>query len=262
MKQQIQALQAEWIKTKSAKILWATFLAFAIVPVLGGICILVVQDKEVMAKTSDFALRIKAMNFEATWESYFGLLNEAVGVGGVILFGFVASWIFGREYSDGTIKDLLSLPTPRVKILNAKFILYAFWCLALAFSNLIIAFILGKTLQLPNIDNGLSAQLMTNYLITTILTITIVIPTGFFAIYGKGFLVPLGFVTLTIIFSHIIAGIGYGTYFPWSVPGLYSGASGEFKMSLNNYSYGSLILTSIAGYIAAVRYWNKADHTK
>ena len=51
------------------------------------------------------------MNFSADWNSYFGILTQSIGVGGVLIFGFVASWIFGREYSDGTAKDLLALPT-------------------------------------------------------------------------------------------------------------------------------------------------------
>ncbi|MBK7811136.1 MAG: ABC transporter permease [Saprospiraceae bacterium] len=60
------------------------------------------------------------MNMEASWKSYIDLLTQAVGVGGVLAFGFVASWLFGREYPDGTAKDLLSLPTSRTKILECK----------------------------------------------------------------------------------------------------------------------------------------------
>lgn len=262
MKQQIQALQAELIKIKSAKILWTTFIAFGLVPVMGGVFILVVQDNEAMEKASGFALKIRAMNFEANWKSYLSLLNQAVGVGGIMLFGFVASWIFGREYSDGTAKDLLSLPTSRTKILNAKFILYVLWCLMLALSNLFIAFILGTILHLPSIDTSLLTQLLSDYFITTALTVIIGVPIAFFALWGKGYLASLGFVTLTLVFSQVIAAIGYGSYFPWSIPGLYSGAGGEYKKLLNNYSYGILLLTSIAGYLATITYWNNADQTK
>jgi ABC-type transport system involved in multi-copper enzyme maturation permease subunit len=152
MKQQIKALQAELLKIKHSKIIWATFIAFALAPIMGAVFILIVQDTEALAKAGGLAAKAKAMNFEANWKSYFDILTQAVGVGGVLIFGFVASWIFGREYSDGTAKDLLSLPTSRTKILNAKFILYVFWCLLLVISNILIAFILGSIIQLPSMD--------------------------------------------------------------------------------------------------------------
>jgi ABC-type transport system involved in multi-copper enzyme maturation permease subunit len=40
----------------------------------------------------------------------------------VIGFAFVTSWVFGREYSDRTVKDLLALPAPRSSIVLSKFI--------------------------------------------------------------------------------------------------------------------------------------------
>lgn len=262
MKHQIHTFQAELIKIKHSKIIGATFIAFALAPIMGAVFILIVQDSEALAKAGGLAAKAKAMNFEANWKSYFDILTQAVGVGGVLVFGFVASWIFGREYSDGTAKDLLSLPTSRTKILNAKFILFVFWCLMLVLSNLLVAFILGTILQLRPIDTGLLTQELSEYFITTVLTIIVGVPIAFFALWGKGYLAPLGFVALTLVFAQVIAATGYGSYFPWSVPGLYSGAGGEYKMLLNNYSYVILILTSIVGYLATVIYWNNADQTK
>ncbi len=202
------------------------------------------------------------MNFEANWKSYIDILTQAVGVGGVLVFGFVASWIFGREYSDGTAKDLLSLPTSRTKILNAKFILYMLWCFMLVLSNLFVALILGIILQLPTMDAGLLMQSLTEYFITTVLTIIVGVPIAFFALYGKGYLAPLGFVALTLVFAQVIAATGYGSYFPWSVPGLYSGAGGEYKNLLDHFSYAILMLTGIAGYSTTIIYWQVADQAK
>lgn len=262
MKQQIQALQAELIKIKHSKIVWATFIAFALAPLMGAVFILIVQDSEALAKAGGLAAKAKAMNFEANWKSYFDILTQAVGVGGVLIFGFVASWIFGREYSDGTAKDLLSLPTSRIKILNAKFILFTIWCLLLVLSNVFVALMLGTLLQLPSMDTGLLTHWLNDYFITTVLTIIVGVPIAFFALWGKGYLAPLGFVALTLVFAQVIAATGYGSYFPWSVPGLFSGAGGEYKILLDNYSYGVLVLTGIAGYLATTIYWNYADQTK
>ncbi len=259
---QIQAFQAERLKIKSARILPATFVAFGLAPILGAVFILILQDSEALAKAGGLAAKAKAMNVQADWKSYIDLLTQAVGVGGILIFGFVASWIFGREYADGTAKDLLALPTSRTKILNAKFLVMVFWCVLLVLSNLAIAGLLGVLLHLSAIDLDWLMPSLTAYFITTGLTILSVIPIAFFALWGKGYLAPLGFVALILVFAQVIAATGYGSYFPWSIPGLYSGAGGEYKMLLDKYSYGVVILTGIAGYVATLRYWNYADQTK
>jgi len=262
VKHQIQALQAEFLKNKYSNILWATFIAFALAPIMGGVFILIINDPDSLAKAGGLAAKAKAMDFQSNWKSYLGLLTQTVGVGGVLVFGFVASWIFGREYSDGTAKDLLSLPTSRTKILNAKFAVYLIWCLALVISNLLIGLLIGTILQLPTIEINLLIPLFLDYFVTTFLTILIGVPIAFFAIWGKGYLAPLGFVALTLVFAQIITATGFGSYFPWSIPGLYSGAGGEYKKLLDNYSYSILILICIAGYLATVIYWKTSDQTK
>ncbi len=262
MKQQLYALQAEFMKLKHSKMVWATFIAFSIAPIMGAVFMPIIQNSESLEKSGTLAVKIKAMNLEANWESYLSILTQAVGVGGIMIFGFVASWLFGREYSDKTAKDLFSLPTSRTKILNAKFMLFVLWCLLLVLFNLLIAFVLGMFLQLPPISTSVLIPSLITYFITTVLTIAVCVPMAFFALWGKGYLVPLGFVALTLVFSQVIAAVGYGSYFPWSVPGLFSGAGGEYKMLLNNYSYGILLLTCIAGYLATIIYWNKTEQTK
>ena len=169
---------------------------------------------------------------------------------------------FGREYSDGTAKDLLSLPVSRTKILNAKFRVYGIWCFALVICNLLIGLLIGTILQLPLTDVHLVSVHLGNYLVTTVITILIGTPIAFFAIWSKGYLAPLGFVSLTLVFAQIIAATGYGSYFPWSVPGLFSGAGGEYKAQLNFVSYTVLVFISVAGYWVTVKYWKTADQMK
>jgi ABC-2 type transport system permease protein len=262
MRGQLQALRAELLKNKYSNILWVTFIAFSLAPVMGGVFMLIMQNPEAMAKAGGLSAKAQAMAFSSDWDSYFGILTQAIGVGGVLVFGFVASWVFGREYSDGTAKDLLSLPTSRAKILNAKFIVYITWCFALTISNLFVGSVIGSILQLPSMEKHLFLVHLENYLLTTLMTVLIGTPIAFFAIWGKGYLAPLGFVALTLVFAQVIAATGYGYYFPWSVPGLFSGAGGEYKAQLNIVSYLLLVMTGLAGYIATIWYWKNADQTK
>ena len=52
-------------------------------------------------------------------------LSMGIAGGGAILFALITAWVFGREFSDHTAKELLALPTPRWVIVGAKFVLIA-----------------------------------------------------------------------------------------------------------------------------------------
>ncbi|MCB0696243.1 MAG: ABC transporter permease, partial [Chitinophagaceae bacterium] len=231
-------------------------------PLMGGVFLLIMRNPGAMADAGALNTKVKMMGMAADWQSYLSILTQAIGVGGVLIFGFIASWLFGREYTDGTAKDLFSLPASKTNILNAKFVVYLVWCILLAVSNLLVGLLIGLALQLPLTETGWIAAGMSTYGLTGVMTIFLGSPIALFAIWGKGYMPPLGFVALTLVFAQVIGAAGYGAYFPWSVPGLYSGSGGAYKEQLNGLSYGILVLMSIAGYFATVLYWRYADQKK
>ena len=262
MKQQIQALIAEILKNRHSKISWVTFIAFSLAPVFSGVFMLMMKDNGYEGLSGILRSKAVVMSFEANWSSYLGILTQAVGVGGILIFGFVSSWLFGREYSEGTAKDLLALPISRTKILNAKFIYYILWCLALVIFNLVLGLLIGSVLQLPGWELSVFTSGMKIYFTTTFLIILLNAPVSFFALVGRGYLAPLGIVAVLLVFSQILAAVGLGIYFPWSVPGIYSGGGGaDLKLQLNTGSYLSVVITGIIGYMASLLWWKYADQS-
>jgi ABC-2 type transport system permease protein len=229
---------------------------------MGGVFIYILRDPKLVEQAGTLGAKASAMNFEPNWVSYAGLLEQAIAVGGVLIFGFVASWIFGREYSEGTSKDLLALPVSRSQIIHAKFVLYFVWCSALVLSNLILGLITGLILELP--IEGLSPAVMhlDHYFKSAFLTLITGTPVACMALWGRGYLAPLGFVALTLVFAQVIAAAGFGSYFPWSVPGIYSMGESVGPLRLDRFSFIILFLTGIAGYVATLIYWNRADQAK
>jgi len=263
MKQQWKAIIAENLKNQHSSITWVTFIAFSLAPLFGGVFMLLMKGNGYEGLSGAFKSKALLMSFEANWNSYLGLLSQAVGVGGVLIFGFVASWLFGREYSDGTVKDLLSLPIARSKILNAKFIYYIFWCVALVVSNLLLGLIIGFFLRLPGWSTDMFSNNLYVYFITTLLIILLNTPIAFFAIAGKGFMTPLAVVAILLVLAQVIGALGFGNYFPWSVPGIFSGSGGaDMKAGLNLFSYLILIVVSITGYVSTILWWKYSDQTK
>src|SRR5215472_2910480 len=40
----------------------------------------------------------------ASWPYYLGIVGQVIAVVGILLFTLVESWVFGREFADGTLK--------------------------------------------------------------------------------------------------------------------------------------------------------------
>jgi len=258
----MNSLKAELLKCKHSPIILISFITFAIVPVMSGIFMQLMKNPEVIGNGSAINTKMEMLNVSANWDAMFMILKQGMGIGGVLIFGFLVSWLFGREYSDNTLKDILSLPTSKTKIINAKFTVYFLWAIALAISNFLLGMIFGIILHLPDFDAVACWIHIQEYAFTTLLTILLGILIAFFAMLGRGYLAPLGFVVLSVVFSQIIGAIGWGHYFPWAIPALYSGVAGDYKEQLNMMSYVVLIIVSIAGYCMAVMYWKNTDHCK
>lgn len=100
-------LRVECLKVIKSKVIWLTAAAFTIAPLMAGFFMFVLKNPE-LAKNSGLLGTKAQIAGEATWPSYIELHAQMISVGGIFIFGFVTSWIFGREYADQTIKDLLS----------------------------------------------------------------------------------------------------------------------------------------------------------
>ncbi|MCB9231019.1 MAG: ABC transporter permease [Bacteroidia bacterium] len=257
MKKQTLAVTSELLKIRHSPIVWTTFIAFSIGPLMGGLIIFLLHADS--PQTAMLTKKAASMDVGYDWNSYLGILSQVVGVGGVMVFGFVASWLFGREYSDKTAKDLLALPVSRSKILNAKFAVYLIWCSGLIITNLLLGFLIGNLLGLEGYSHEMLLTNLKTYLLTAAMVTTLGTPIAFFALYGRGYLAPIGFLALALVFSQIAGAIGLGQYFPWAIPGLYSYPGAVFQSSLTFTSYLILVLIAIAGFTFTHLRWNRAD---
>jgi ABC-2 type transport system permease protein len=190
MNNQLYALKAEFIKIRHSKIVLISFIAFSLIPVMGGVFMLIMQSPGAMEKASLLNTKMEAMKVTADWNALFMILTQGLGIAGIMLYGFIVSWIFGREYSDNTVKDLLSLPTSKTKILNAKYIMYFIWSAALAVFNVLLGMAIGFILQLPGFAGSIFYEFLPDYVFTAFLTILLGTPIAFFSMWGKGYLAP------------------------------------------------------------------------
>ncbi len=253
----LQSIRVEFLKARRSKMPLFTALGFAMVPLGGGFFMVVLKDPELARRVGLISMKAQLTMGAADWPTYLRFLTMAVGAGGIILFGLIASWVFGREYSDRTVKDLLALPTPRSAIVLGKFVVIAAWSAAVTTTTSLITLGIGTALALPPVSPQVFMQSAISIIVAACLTIALVTPVAFAASAWHGYLPPIGVMILLMVLAQLINGAGWGDYFPWSIPALF--VQGE---SLGTVSYIIVILTSLAGMAGTLLWWELADQTQ
>jgi len=260
MKGFIKALWAESLKARRSKILWITILVFSFIAVMMGLLVFIANHPELVGDSVVLSAKASMIG-NADWPAYFELLYQVSAMIGLIGFGFVISWIFGREYADRTIKDLLALPVSRGVVVLSKFMVVTIWSVILSLILFFLAVVTGLAVNIP----GWSAETAVNaffvFVSTSILTLLISTPIAFFASYGRGYLLPIGFIILVIIITQfvIVAVPSIAPYLPWAIPALYCGAAGPSGPFIEAPSYLILFFTSILGITITLAWWRFAD---
>jgi ABC-2 type transport system permease protein len=251
-----QAIWVEILKFRRSKVPLLTGLGFLLVPLMGGFFMVILQDPEFAKQVGLISAKAQLMAGVADWPTYLELLAQATAIGGLILFSLIGSWVFGREYSDRTVKDLLALPTSRSVIVLAKFVVITVWSVALIAMIYLVGLGVGTSVALPQVPLQVILQGGVMLTITAGLTIASVTPIIFFASAGHGYLPPMGVAILAIFLAQVIGIAGWGEYFPWSIPALYSQGA-EFGMI----SYVIVVLAGVAGIAGTFIWWELADQT-
>ncbi len=126
-----------------------TALAFCLGPLVGGLFMFILADPDRARRMGLIGQKAGIVGGSSDWPAYLGFLASAVTVGGFVLFAFVIAWVFGREFSDGTVRSLLALPTSRTAIVAAKLALVAAWCALLTALVTLVGLAVGGLLDLP-----------------------------------------------------------------------------------------------------------------
>lgn len=253
------ALWAETLKARRSRLPWVTAIGFSLIPFMGGLFMLILKDPSLARRFGILSAKAQLAASAVDWSAYFGLLAQATAVGGLIVFGLAAVWLFGREYSDRTVKDLLALPTARAEIVGAKFVVLIGWVAMLAALLIMLSLGIGGAIRLPGWSAELAVRGIAHIAVMAILTLALVLPVAWVASAGRGYLPPVGFMILTVFLAQVIALLGWGAYFPWSVPALLSGAAGSGGQELGVVSYLLVMLAGLAGFAGTLAWWQLAD---
>jgi ABC-2 type transport system permease protein len=247
----------EWKKLIKSKLSVITLCSICLVPFIVGLFAVMMKYPENFKNLGLISAKIEMIGI-TDWLSYFMALSQVISVGGLLIFGFTTSWVFGREYSDKTMVDLLALPIKRDTIVLSKFIVIALWSYIISMFALLLGLLAGKLIGLSGWSSITVYKGMLTFAYCTTLTILLSTPVAFFACLGRRYLLPLAFIIFTIIFSQIGSALNLGEYIPWSIPALASGITGKVIFNLRGVM--NLFGVSVLGLISTIAWLRYADY--
>ncbi|GAA1835052.1 ABC transporter permease [Agromyces salentinus] len=211
------AIAVEARKARGARVmLWIT------VALLGGLGALTVGmrlgaasgDAQVLAKLGPLA------DVEG-WAGLVGVVVQITAAGGLLAFGVALSWIFGREFADGTVTGLFALPVRRSAIAIAKLVVFLGWAVGVAVLATSVIAAVGLLLGYADTDAAGAAELV-RVPVLVLLTALIATPAALAASLGRGLLPGIAATVGTIVLAQVMAVIGVGEWVPFVTPALWA----------------------------------------
>ena len=255
------ALATEWLKARRSRVPWLVLAGFSLVPIVCGLFMAILKDPDSARKLGLLGAKARLAAGTADWPTMLGMLAQAVAVGGAILFAFLTSWVYGREFSDRTLRGLLASPTSRGAIVVAKSTVVGAWGILISAWVLFLGFGVGALVGLPGWSPDLARDAALRIAGAAALTIVLQPVTGLLASVGHGYIAGLAWAVLAIATAQVLVVLGLGEIFPWAIPALVSGAAGPDGAGVAPASLLLVGLTGLTGLVLTIAWWRRADHT-
>lgn len=256
------AFWAEALKARRSKVSLGTIAAFLLLPLFGGLFMIILRDPVKAQSMGLISVKAQLIGGTADWPTFFDIMLQGMAIAGTILFAFITAWVFGREFSDHTAKELLAIPTPRGTIVGAKFVLTALWTLGLTLFSFAIGLGVATAVHIPGWSVAITWNAFVTLSLIALLHFMLMPLVALIASAGRGYLPPLGWALITLAFAQIAAVLGWGDWFPWTIPALVSGLAGPRTEQVGMHSYVLVLLVFIIGTTVTFLWWQRADQAK
>ena len=257
-----QVLGTEFLKLRRSKVTWLSLAALSLGPAGIALFMWILREPHRAAQLGLLGTKANLSGLTATWPAYSSTLTLIVGVGGMLLLSFIIAYVFGREYADGTAKNLLALPIGRHWFVLAKLAVAAAWWVALVVAVLAEALVIGLVLALPGFSTGLILGGVHDALLAAGIAYLLAPVVAWITTLGRGYLPPLGFALAMLALGNVFAKTGWAQWFPWSIVPLSIGMVGKPVQTLPASSYVVVALTFLAGIVATALQLRYADNTQ
>jgi ABC-2 type transport system permease protein len=250
------------MKLRRCKVTWATLAALSMGPLGIALFMWILREPDRAAQLGLLGTKANLSGLEATWPAYASMLVLIIGVGGMLVLAFVVAYIFGREYDDATVKNLLALPVPRSHFVLAKLVVTAVWWILLVGVVLAEATVVGLLLGLPGFSAQLLGEAIGSALLAAVISYLLVPAVAWVSVWSRGGVAPIGFAIAMLAVGNLLGHTGWAVWFPWSIVPLLIGMVSDPLGTLPWGSYSVLLLTFGLGVIGTIAQFRFSDNAQ
>lgn len=235
------ALATEAVKLRHATVVRATTLLMVL-----GIS-LICSSMLLAAGTDDpqLAAKLGALVDPGGWSGYLTTAAQVTGAAGLLAQGVLISWLFGREFADGTITGLFALPVPRRGIATAKLAVYLLWSLVSSCALVAGLVLFGLAAGLGRIPAD-AVPALGRELALSVLIGAIAVPAAWATTLARSVLAGIATTIGIVIVSQIAVVAGAGGWFPFAAPALWAISAGTEASGVQLLLVAPVVLTAAA----------------
>lgn len=251
------ALAAEFLKARRSRMPLVTFGTASAAGCVAALFMFILADPARGRRFGLLSQKADLSGFTADWPGLLTFLAQIVAVGDLMLFAFIAAWVFGREFADGTMRYLLALPIPRTTIVLAKYTVVAVWSVALNVWLTGLVLVFGWVLRLPGGGPGVLLEGLSGTATAAALMLLVTTPVALVAGAGRGYLAPLAAALGAVVLAQVTAALGWGGVNPWSIPAVAAGLVPGARLGAPGTAIA--VLTGLAGILGTIRWWRSGQ---
>ncbi len=250
----------EFVKLRRSPAPPATLAGLSLGPLGLALLMWIAADPERAAGFGLLGDKATLAGLELSWSAYGSWLVALVGIGGMLVLPFVVAYVFGREYADATLKNLLTLPVRRGRFVVAKLVVALAWWIVLVIVVAAEGVVIAGLLGLPGLSVAAVSVMLGRVLVAAGISFLLVPVVVWVTLWGRGLLAPVGFAVAMLAVGNLLGHTGWSGWFPWSIVPLLIGFSGP----PTDVPPGSLVvvaLTFILGLLLSIWQLRDADVT-
>ncbi len=259
----LSLLRTECTKLRRTTVTWVTFAVYAGMVVVAGFFMWMMKNPGIaerlglMGQKAKFAFGGEALD----WPTFLTFVQEMGGLGSLIMSSVIVTFVFGREYAEGTAKNLLALSIPRGHFVLAKIGVSAAWLAALTLWLLPVTLLAGSMVGLPGFAPAAVSAMMVRLAALAGMSLCCSTLVAWIGVETRGYFAPLGFAVGTLVLASVFGHTGWAPWVPWSIVGIYSGAAGP-AVRIGWGSVVVLVATFAAGLSLTIRHEVHADNVQ
>ncbi len=247
------ALAVEVLKARRSKVPLLTVLVMSAAGCVAALFMFILANPDRAHRLGLLNQKAQLSGLTADWEGLLTFLAQVVAVGDLLLFAFIATWVFGREFVDGTMRYLLAIPVPRRSTVLAKFTVVAMWSAAVNVWLAGLVLLLGWALGLPGGSPHVVLRGLSGAAAAAALMLLVTTPVALVACAGRGYLAPLASAIGALVLAQVAAALGWGDVFPWAVPAAAAGLTPDGGPGAVGVAVA--VATGLAGVLGTLRWW-------